>query len=91
MRQPDGQVEIYPLVVQGEKTVFTLTPSQSGLYGVELNVSAQTEAGLTIDRAAFSVFEAQPTAAAGRFNFGLLLLLILLLLPLLVLPIILLL
>jgi pimeloyl-ACP methyl ester carboxylesterase len=90
VRRPDGQVESYPLVVQGEKTVFTLTPIQSGLYGVEVNVSAQTEAGLTIDRAAFAVFEAQPTVATGRFNLVILLLLVLLLFPLLLLPILLL-
>ena len=90
VRRPDGQVETYPLVAQGESTLFTLTPIQSGLYGVELNVSAQTEAGLTIDRAAFAVFEAQPTVATGRFNLVILLLLVLLLFPLLVLPILLL-
>lgn len=90
LRRPDGQVETYPLVVQGEKALFTLTPIQRGLYGVEVNVSAQTEAGLTIDRAAFSVFEAQPTAATGLFSLGLFLLLLLILFPLLVLPILLL-
>ena len=90
VRRPDGQVETYPLVAQGESTLFTLTPIQSGLYGVELNVSAQTEAGLTIDRAAFAVFEAQPTVATGRFNLVILLLLVLILFPLLVLPILLL-
>jgi hypothetical protein len=90
VRRPDGQVESYPLVVQGESTLFTLTPIQSGLYGVEVNVSAQTEAGLIIDRAAFAVFEAQPTVATGRFNLVILLLLVLLLFPLLLLPILLL-
>lgn len=90
IRQPDGQVATYPLVVQGDSVLLTLTPSQSGLYGVEVNVRAQTEEGLSIDRATFSVLEAQPTAARGLFNSVMLLLLLLLLLPLLVLPLILL-
>lgn len=62
VRQPDGQTETYALAVQGDTATLTLAAAQSGLHGVELNVSAQTEAGLTIDRAAFQVFEAQPTA-----------------------------
>jgi hypothetical protein len=62
MRQPDGQVTTYPLLIQGNSTTLTVTPTQSGLYGVELNVRAQTETGLVIDRAAFAAFEAQPTA-----------------------------
>ncbi len=68
VRQPDGQVQTYPLVVQGNNATLTLTPNQSGLYGVELNVSAQTEAGMAIDRAAFSVFEIQPMAVTITQN-----------------------
>ena len=91
LRRPDGQVERYPLIIQGANATVAFMPSQQGLYGVELNVSAQTAAGLTIDRAAFAVFEAQPTAATGLTNpgkflmFVLAILLVLVLLPLLIL------
>ncbi len=63
VRQPDGQVETYALAVQGDRATLTLTPAQSGLHGVEVSLSAQTAAGLNVDRAAHLVFEAQPTAA----------------------------
>lgn len=55
VRWPDGQMETYPLAVQGDSATLTLTPTQHGLYGVEVNVSAQTVDGLTIDRARFRV------------------------------------
>lgn len=92
VRRPDGQVETYPLAVQGNSAQLTLTPDQSGLYGVELNVSAQTETGLIIDRAAVAVFEAQPVATPGLLpadgTFPLILLFLFLpLLVLLLLPI----
>lgn len=61
VRRPDGQLDVYPLTIQGDSATLTLTPSQSGLHGVEVNVRAQTDTGLTIDRAAFAVFEAQIT------------------------------
>jgi len=92
VRQPDGQVESYPLLIEGERATLTLIPVQSGLYGVEIMVSAQTKAGLLIDRATASVFEAQPTIVAGllRYDLWLILLLALILLPLLILPLLLL-
>jgi hypothetical protein len=97
VRRPDGQVANYALAIQGNSTQLTLTPEQSGLYGVELQVSAQTAAGLIIDRAAVAVFEAQPVAAPGLLpvdgalpmalilGFLLLPILVLLLLPILIL------
>ncbi len=92
LRRPDGHVESYPLLVEGESAALTLTPAQSGLYGVEINVRAQTAAGLLIDRATSSIFEAQPTPATGRFSYDLLLILLLalILLPLFILPLLLL-
>ena len=84
-------------MIQGNSTQLTLTPEQSGLYGVELQVSAQTAAGLIIDRAAVAVFEAQPVVAPGLLpvdgalpmalvlGFLLLPILVLLLLPILIL------
>ncbi len=97
VRRPDGQVANYTLAIQGNSTQLTLTPEQSGLYGVELQVSAQTAAGLIIDRAAVAVFEAQPVAAPGLLpvdgalpmalvlGFLLLPILVILLLPILIL------
>ncbi len=70
VRLPDGRVENYPMQVQGDNAMVVLTPAQSGLHGVEVNVTAQTEAGLGIDRAASLVFEAQPTPAeVTRFRW----------------------
>jgi hypothetical protein len=84
----------YPLAVQGNSATVTLTPAQRGLHSVELHVSAQTATGLTIDRAAFLVFEAQPSAVSPLWPsagfapvlLGIILLpvLLLLLLPLLI-------
>ena len=97
VRRPDGQVANYTLAIQGNSTQLTLTPEQSGLYGVELQVSAQTAAGLIIDRAAVAVFEAQPVAAPALLpvdgalpmalvlGFLLLPILVILLLPILIL------
>lgn len=94
VRQPDGQVVSYPLAVQGNSATVTLSPAQRGLHSVELHVSAQTATGLTIDRAAFLVFEAQPSAVSPLWPsagfapvlLGIILLpvLLLLLLPLLI-------
>ena len=86
MRQPNGQIATYPLVTNGSIATLTLAPEQSGLYGVEVNVRAQTADGLTIDRAAFTVFEAQPTIRAARFWFGCALPFILLLILILLFP-----
>lgn len=61
IRRPDGKMERHPLVIESERAQLTLHPDQSGLYGVTINVRAQTAAGLAIDRAAFAAFEAQPT------------------------------
>lgn len=56
-----------PLTIQGDSATMTLTPPQSGLHSMELSVSAQTAVGLTIDRAAVLMFEAQPTTAPALF------------------------
>lgn len=77
LRRPDGQIESYPLIIQGANATVAFMPSQHGLYGVELNVSAQTATGLTIDRAAFAVFEAQPNAVTGLSTPGKFLMLVL--------------
>jgi hypothetical protein len=74
----------------GATATLTLAPAQSGLYGVEVSVRAQTVDGLTIDRASFTLFEAQPTLIEARFRLGsalpfLLFLVFILLLPLILL------
>jgi len=95
LRRPDGQVEHHLLTIQGDSATMTLTPLQRGLHSMELSVSAQTAVGLTIDRAAVLMFEAQPTTAPALFPDDgflpfwlaliLLPLLVLLLLPILIL------
>jgi hypothetical protein len=90
VRQPDGQLTTYPLVMAGATATLTLAPAQSGLHGVEVSVRAQTVDGLTIDRASFTLFEAQPTLIEARFRLGsalpfLLFLVFILLLPLILL------
>lgn len=85
VHQPDGQVATYPLALAGDRTTLILRPTQRGLYGVELNVNAQTADGLTVDRAAFTVFEAHPAATTPFFASNLFLPLVLLLLPFLLL------
>lgn len=62
LRQPNGTVTVYPLTIQGDSASAALTPALSGVHSVEVDVSAQTAAGLVIDRAAYLAFDAQPAA-----------------------------
>ena len=61
IHKPDGSVETLDLAVTGNQTQLKVTPSMSGIYGVEINVLAQDADGNLIDRAAFLTFDAQPT------------------------------
>jgi hypothetical protein len=48
------------MVLSGNQARLEVRPSLSGVYGLEINVIAQTADGNTIDRAAFLTFEAEP-------------------------------
>ncbi len=61
IHKPDGSVETLDLAVMGNQTQLKVTPSMSGIYGVEIDVLAQDADGNLIDRAAFLTFDAQPT------------------------------
>jgi pimeloyl-ACP methyl ester carboxylesterase len=59
LRQPDGSAEILDMIVTENSAALEITPKSSGIYGVEVTVTAQTADGMPIDRAAFLSFEVQ--------------------------------
>jgi pimeloyl-ACP methyl ester carboxylesterase len=61
LHQPDGSVETAEMAVNGNRAELKTRPRMSGIYGIEVNVLAQTEAGNLIDRAAFLTLDVQPT------------------------------
>jgi len=61
IHKPDGSTETLDLAVSGNQAQLKVTPSLSGIYGVEVNVLAQDAESNIIDRAAFLTFDAQPT------------------------------
>jgi len=60
VRTPDGSVKTATMTVAGNSAALEITPSASGIYSIEVDVSAQAADGTPIDRAAFLSFEAQP-------------------------------
>jgi len=60
VRKPDGSAETLTMQVNANTATLSIVPNQSGLYAVQVNVTAQTPDGLGIDRAAFLTFETQP-------------------------------
>jgi pimeloyl-ACP methyl ester carboxylesterase len=60
VRSPDGSAETMPMTIAGNSATLELMPDTNGIYGVEVDVSAQAADGTPIDRAAFLSFEAQP-------------------------------
>jgi LPXTG-motif cell wall-anchored protein len=75
LRRPDGSMETLEMTVDGNRAELKIAPTLSGIYGVEVNVLANSADGHVIDRAAFLTFEAQPTSTeiAGNQNFALML------------------
>jgi len=61
LHQPDGSVESLEMSVNGNEAELRVTPRMSGIYGMQVNVLANSVEGNVIDRAAFLTFEAQPT------------------------------
>jgi pimeloyl-ACP methyl ester carboxylesterase len=68
IRQPDGSVEMPEMIVNGNQAELKISPSMSGIYGVEVNVLANSVEGNVIDRAAFLTFEVEPTSMETAKN-----------------------
>ncbi len=60
LRKPDGSAETLPMTIDGNSATLEIAPSVSGIYGIEVDTTAQASDGTSIDRAAFLSFEAQP-------------------------------
>ena len=60
LRKPDGSQETLSMAINGNSATLEITPNASGIYGVEVDITAQASDGTPIDRAAFLSFEAQP-------------------------------
>jgi hypothetical protein len=66
LRKPDGSEETLPMIIDGSSATLEINPNASGIYGIEVDTTAQTSDGTSIDRAAFLSFEAQP--ASGQIT-----------------------
>ncbi len=60
LRKPDGSVETLDMSINGNTAALEITPSASGIYGIEVSVTALAPDGMPVDRAAFLSFEVQP-------------------------------
>ncbi|MDQ3004845.1 MAG: hypothetical protein M3R47_05610 [Chloroflexota bacterium] len=60
IRKPDGSVETLDMVINGNTAVLGINPNASGIYGIEVSVTALAADGMPVDRAAFLSFEVQP-------------------------------
>ncbi len=58
---PDGSTKSGDMTINGNQAEIKITPHMSGIYGIQVNVTAQDAAGNLIDRAAFLTLDAQPT------------------------------
>ncbi|NJC97905.1 MAG: hypothetical protein FIB03_16475 [Anaerolineae bacterium] len=61
IRAPDGSTETRVMRINGNQAEVEVAPRMSGIYGIEVNVLAQTAEGNTIARAAFLPLDADPT------------------------------
>jgi LPXTG-motif cell wall-anchored protein len=68
IHRPDGSLETLDMTVNGNQAELKIAPRMSGLYGIELNVLANSVDGTVIDRAAFLTFDAQPTTVETGQN-----------------------
>jgi len=60
LRKPDGSVETLDMTINGNTAALEITPDASGIYGIEVSVTALALDGMPVDRAAFLSFEVQP-------------------------------
>ncbi|HKI52574.1 MAG TPA: hypothetical protein VJ987_00500 [Anaerolineales bacterium] len=61
IHEPDGSTESFGMLVNDNQANVKVTPQMSGIYGIEVNVMAQTSDGDIIDRAAFLTLDVEPT------------------------------
>ncbi len=60
VRKPDGSAETLAMSINGNTAAVPVPPNSSGIYGIEVNVTAQASDGTLVDRAAYLSFEVQP-------------------------------
>jgi hypothetical protein len=60
LRKPDGTQETLSMAVDENSAILEITPNASGIYGIEIDITAEASDGTPIDRAAFLSFEVQP-------------------------------
>ena len=60
LRKPDNSIETLSMVIAGNSATLDITPKSSGIYGIEVYVSAQASDDTLIDRGASLSFEVQP-------------------------------
>ena len=60
IRKPGGGLDTMDMPINSNSARLDVTPGESGIYGIEIDVTAQASDGTPIDRAAFLSFEAQP-------------------------------
>ena len=60
LRKPDGSVQTLEMAINGNAATLEVVPESSGIYGIEVSITALAPDGMPIDRAAFLTFEAQP-------------------------------
>ncbi len=63
LRKPDGSEDTVQLAIEGNSATLDITPTVSGIYAIEIDVTAQAADGAPIDRASFLSIEAQPMDA----------------------------
>ncbi len=63
LRKPDGDAETLAMDIDGNAATLEVIPQESGIYGIEVSVTAQASDGTLIDRAASLSFETQPENA----------------------------
>jgi hypothetical protein len=76
LREPDGSSETFDMVINASSATLEIAPKSSGIYGIEVNITAQAADGMPIDRAAFLSFEVQSAPeqiARTRLTVGVLL------------------
>jgi pimeloyl-ACP methyl ester carboxylesterase len=60
LRRPDGSAETFAMSYNFNFATLEIIPKTSGIYGIEVDITAQNLDGRPIDRAAFLSFEVQP-------------------------------
>ena len=61
LRKPDGSAETLAMSYNYNFATLEIVPKSSGIYSIEVDVTAQDLDGTPIDRAAFLSFEVQPS------------------------------